>query len=80
MQSVLISSILSLILGFLIIDFNLDIQTLINNNNKESNKFPNLNILRYYNASGVAVQIYEWGRKEINHNYLLQTFDSYIIV
>ena len=62
------------------IDFNLAIQTLITKSNKESSKLRKLNVLRYYNASGTGIQIYEWGRRAINPNYLLQTFDSYIIV
>ena len=27
-----------------------------------------------------GVQVYEWGRKAINPIYILQTFESYIIV
>ena len=50
---------LSLRLGCLTIDFNLAIQTLITNNNKENSKLRNLNVLRYYNASGMGLQVYE---------------------
>ena len=45
------------------IDFDLSIQTLITNSNKESSKLRKLNILHYYNTSGVGVQVYEWGEK-----------------
>ena len=43
---------LSLRLGYLTVDFNLVIQTLITNSNKENSKLWKLNILCYYNASG----------------------------
>ena len=70
---------LSLRLGYLTIDFNLAIQTLITNNNKENSKLRKLNVLRYYNAPGMGVQVYEWGRKAINPNYLLQALSIYNI-
>ena len=43
-------------------------------------KVRKLNVLLYYNTSGIGVHVYEWGCKAINPNYLLQAFDSYITV
>ena len=42
---------------------NIAIQTLITNNNKESDKLWNLNTLRYYIALGMGIQIYKWDAK-----------------
>ena len=79
-KSVLILSILSWIRVFAMVDFNLVMQTLITINNKESNKLQNLNVLRYYNALGMGVQVCEMGKKAIKPNYLLQTIESWIII
>ena len=54
MRSDLISGIFVLKLGFSNVDFNLAIQTLITNSNKESSKLQKLNVLGYYKASGMG--------------------------
>ena len=71
-QSVLISSILSLIRVFSMFAFSLVIQTLITNNNKESDKLRNLNVQCYYNASGMGDTICSIG-EEINKPLVTNT-------